>query len=156
MVLLTLVFGNATKEMAYKNGLIIPAIIINTNPIEILAMADMRSMEEQEPIYGFLKMLIKDLPNHKIEMYEKIPCVSLFGMAIKGYRRHFEPRPISWGYEDAGLIPKVVDIISEEEVTNDAFKNEWEMLYYVKDKLNKDLEYETAVFYDENLDEVEL
>lgn len=154
--LLTFVFGNATKKMAYKNGLIIPAIIINTSPIEILAMADMRTTEEQTPVYGFLKMIINTLPNHKVEINEKVPCVSLFGMAIKGYRRHFEPRPISWGFKDESLIPQTIEIISNDAAPNEFFKNEWEMLYKVKDKISEETARDTILFFDDNLNEVKI
>lgn len=156
IALLTFVFGNATKKMAYKNGLIIPAIIINTNPIEILAMADMRSSEEQTPVYGFQKMILKTLPNHKIEINEKVPCVSLFGMAIKGYRRHFEPRPISWGFKNESLIPQTIEIISNDEAPNDFFNNEWEMLYKIKDKISEETARDTVLFFDDNLNEVKI
>lgn len=152
---LILVFGGS-KKMAYKIGLIIPAIIVNTNPIEIVAMADMRSKEDQEPVYGFLKMIINNLPNHKIEIDEKVPCVSLFGSAIKGYRRHFEPRPISWGYAEESFIPQTVAVISQEATSSDLFNNEWEMLYKIKDRFTVDVAHNTVLFFDEDLNEVNI
>ena len=154
--LLTFVFGSATKKAAYQNGLIIPAVIINTNPIEILAMADMRSTDEQAPVYGFQKIKINTLPNHKIEINEKVPCVTLFGMAIKGYRRHFEPRPISWGFKDASLIRQTIEVISGDQTENEFFKTEWEMLYKAKDKISEETARDTVLFFDADLNEVKV
>lgn len=156
LALLTFVFGSATKKAAYKNGLIVPAIIINTSPVEILAMADMRTTEEQAPIYGFLKKSINNLPNHKIEIDEKIPCVTLFGMGIKGYRRHFEPRPISWGFKDKSLIEQTIEVISNDGTESEFFKTEWEMLYKAKEKISGEPTLDTVVFFDADLNEVKL
>ncbi len=98
LLLFSLSIGN---NSAYESGLITPAIIIETNPIKIIALADMRSEEDQEKIIlGCKKMTLKNLPNHHIKIGEKVPCVSLFSMAHKGYRQNFEPRPISWGYKN--------------------------------------------------------
>jgi len=149
-------FGNATlkKEIAYSDGLIIPAIVINTNPIEIIALANMSTEENQKPIYGCLKMQIKSLPNHKIVLDEKVPCVSLFGMEIKGYRRHFEPRPISWGFKDASLISKVINSISADKQEGE-FIDEWTMLQSLKNEM-KEAPYKEVIFFDQQLQKVEL
>ncbi|WP_156286312.1 DUF3239 domain-containing protein [Oceanivirga salmonicida] len=132
------------KEDAYQYGLIIPAIIVQTNPIKIIALANMCSEIGQDEIYAVKKMEIKKLPNHNIAIGEKVPCVSLFSEAVDGYRRYFEPRPICWGYKDSKHIKKA----------NDILKNDWEILNLLKEKV-KDNENE-IIFFDKNLNIVEM
>ncbi len=148
--------GSITKRIAYENGLIIPAIIIELNPITIIALADMRSSSEQEKvIWGCQKMTIKNLPNHKIELGEKIPCVSLFGMAVKGYRRHFEPRPISWGYKKEEYVSKTVDFITTDN-EDLLFESEWAILEKLADEMKELKEEKEVVFFDATLNRIEL
>ncbi len=154
IALLVLFFTmNINNTTVYESGLIVPAIIINTNPIKIIALADMRSDDEQKLIWGCQKITLKNLPNHKVEIGEKIPCVSMFGMAIDGYRRHFEPRPLSWGFADPNYISEVVDLI-----TNDGdcpnFTNEWEILEKLIDVMKTFEKENEVLFFDENLDKV--
>lgn len=142
---------------AYKNGLIVPAIIIETNPIKIIALADMRTEEQQEKlIWGCKKVTLKNLPNHKIEIGEKVPCVSLFSMASKGYRINFEPRPISWGYKNPDYIPKVIDVITNSDEDYHNYANEWEILENLVDTMKKTEKENKVLFFDENLNETTL
>ncbi len=157
ITLLVLFFTmNISNTTVYESGLIIPAIIINTNPIKIITLADMRSdVDEQKLIWGCQKITLKNLPNHKIEIGEKIPCVSMFGMAIKGYSRHFEPRPLSWGFANPNYISEVVDLITnDDECPN--FANEWEILEKLIDVMKTSDKENEVLFFDENLDKVEM
>ncbi len=153
LLLLSYSFGNSglKKRIAYESGLLIPAIIVNTAPLELLAMADMSTAAGQEPIYGFLKIAAKNLPNHKVELNEKVPCVSLFGMATKGYRRHFEPRPVSCGFKDPTLVTQAVAVISKGPTENRKFRTEWEMLYALRDKIGTGMKKGTILFFDKDL-----
>ncbi|QXP61636.1 DUF3239 domain-containing protein [Olleya sp. HaHaR_3_96] len=152
--MLTYSFGkaNVTKQIAYESGLIISAIVVETNPIKIIALADMRSSTDQKIIWGCQKMTIKNLPNHKIVVGEKIPCVSLFGIALKGYRRFFEPRPISWGYKNPDLISKTVELITNDSALES--DNEWVILEQLNTKMKNSMDKE-VVFFDEDLNKVE-
>jgi hypothetical protein len=143
------------KGMAYESGLLIPAIVIQTNPIELIALADMSSEEGQTPLYGCRKMKVQQLPHHQVKIDEKVPCATLFGAAIKGYRTHFEPRPICWGYKNSDYIKQVVDIIASDKdsLKDTKFESEWQMLLALKDKM-KSLNHEDVVIFDANLNEV--
>ncbi len=148
--------ASVNKRIAYESGLLIPAIIIELNPIKIIALADMRSSSTQEKvIWGCQKMTLNNLPNHNIEIGEKIPCVSLFGIAIKGYRRHFEPRPISWGFKDSSVITKAITFITND---NDdlSFENEWVILERLVNTMKEVKEEKEVLFFNEDLDRIEL
>ncbi len=130
-------------------SLLLLLFTLNINSV----LADMRSEEEQTLIWGCQKITLKNLPNHKIEIGEKIPCVSLFGMAINGYRRHFEPRPISWGFKNPDYLSQAVELITNNECPN--FTSEWEILEKLSNAM-KDFDKENeVVFFDEDLNRVE-
>ncbi len=153
LLLLSYSFGNGglKKRIAYESGLLIPAIIVNTAPLELLAMADMSTTAGQEPVYGFMKIAGRNLPNHEIVVNEKVPCVALFGSAKKGYRRHFEARPVCCGFADPKLVAQATTAISKEPTGNRKFRTEWDMLYALRDKIGVSMKPGTILFFDGDL-----
>jgi hypothetical protein len=147
--------GKATlqKSIAYEDGLLLPGIIVNTNPLQVVAMADMRSEEDQDVIYGCLKFTVAALPLHALVVGERVPCVSLFGMAVKGYRRHFEPRPVSWGYNDPEIVKNAIAAIDRVEEEDEA--SEWEILEQLVSKM-KDAPEKEVLFFNDRLEKVTL
>ncbi|WCM41912.1 DUF3239 domain-containing protein [Flavobacterium sp. CBA20B-1] len=134
------------KRIIYQNCLLIPAILIKIRPLTILALADMRSNDSKKMVWGCQKLTIKKLPFHQLQVDERVPCVSLFGMVVKGYRRHFEPRPISWGFVDELQRKKVLESIDELE---------WRVLEKLQPKMNGANEKE-VVFFDCKLNKINL
>lgn len=151
LIMLSVAFNKSIlqKEIAYENGLLIPAIITSLNPLEITAMADMSSSEEQSPLFGLIRMQVAALPGHELNLSEKIPCVSLFGMAVRGYRRHFEPRPICWGFAAKELYEAAKTAIAEDVVTDTPIlQNEWVLLEKVAPEM-KNFPHGEVSFFDE-------
>lgn len=146
--------GKATlqKSIAYEDGLLIPGIICSTNPLQLVAMADMSSEENQPRIYGCTKFSIAALPLHSLEVGTRVPCVSLFGMAVKGYRRHFEPRPVSWGYTDPNIIQGAIVAI---DTADDGEVSDWEILERLASKM-KDVPEKEIVFFNAHLERIAL
>lgn len=146
-------FGNPlhTKRIAYESGLLVPATVTSTTPLELVAMADMRSDDDIEPVWGLIKLQVKHIPHHTMSVGEKIPCVALFGMSVKGYRRHFEPRPVAWGYADKTLIAEAHNQINDTiRLADNRFVQEWEMLSLLADKM-KDQPCNEVLFVDNSL-----
>lgn len=141
-------FGRASlmKRIAYESGLLIPAILIDTQPLTLLALADIRSDENQDLVWGCQKLTIKELPLHQLKVGKKVACVSLFGMAVKGYRRHFEPRPVSWGFVDELYLKKALESIDELE---------WGVLEKLQPRM-KDANEKEVVFFDKELNNINL
>lgn len=75
LALLAYSFGNATlkKEIAYKDGLLILAIISNTSPLEIIALAPMGTREDQDIIYGCIKRRSTTYPVMPYKLMKKYP-----------------------------------------------------------------------------------
>ncbi|NDV77525.1 DUF3239 domain-containing protein [Dysgonomonas sp. 511] len=157
-VLATLIFtflsyafnSSLRREVAYKDGLLIPAIITSVSPLEILALADVSVIETSEPIYGVRKMKVNNLPNQEIVKGEKVPCAALFGAGHKGYRRMFEPRPICWGYSDKDLIAQATQAITEDKPEGN-FDDEWAMLSAIEAKYVDIIKDEDLTFFDKDL-----
>lgn len=154
-------FGKATvnKSIAYQNGLLIPGVIVSTNPIEVVAMADMSAAEDVPSRYGCVKFTAKALPNHIIREDEQVPCVALFGMATGGYRSYFQPRPVAWGWNSADVIAEAIEAISysaenpEADDSNDP--DEWGLLQVLAPKMKGETEYGEVRFFEVEPDEDE-
>lgn len=133
------------KRIAYESGLIIPAVITETQPLTLLALADIRGDEEKDLVWGCRKIIVHQLPHHHLCISEKIPCASLFGMSVKGYRRYFEPRPISWGFPDENHRQQALESIGEEE---------WHVLAQLEPQM-KEVPKDLVVFFDKDLNKIE-
>jgi hypothetical protein len=140
------------KRVAYESGLLVPAILVNNEPLELIAMADMRAEEDRDAVFGCVKIKVNTLPNHQIKVGEKVPCVALFGMANGGYRRNFEPRPVAWGYKDANVIRQAIESVAVDGAPDDTdFQDEWEMLHALVPKMAT-AQYNEIRFFDPNLE----
>lgn len=131
------------KGEVYTHGLLIPAIITHINPTRILALADVTDGIKPDLIWGFRYLEVQNLPNHTIQIGEKIPCVALFSIAIKGVRRYMEPHPLCWGTANATHIQQAIDAIDE---------NEWTILEENKDKIKVEDDQDVITFFTENLE----
>lgn len=76
-------------------------------------------------------------------------------MALKGYRRHFEPRPVAWGFKDTELISQAIEAITADDGES-ASNNEWEILYQLKGEINKLPTDNEVSFFDKNLNKISL
>lgn len=119
------------KEMAYKDGLITPAIIVSTDPIELIAMANMRFSEDGDEVYGCKRIRVESLPLHTLRIGEKVPCASLFLGKRDGHYKVFNTRPVCWGFDDAGVIERAIESVSDDD-DFEFFDNAREMLAHVE------------------------
>ncbi len=147
--------GNSllNKRIAYESGLIIPAIIVSRNPIQLLSIANVAADEDIQTLYGARLLNVNQLPQHDIVIGEKVPCVALFGMAVKGYRRHYEPRPIAWGFKERLFIDQAIDSISNDiELIQQHPTHEWDILNKIHSKYLNKISHEELTFFSEDLE----
>ncbi len=124
--------------VAYQQGLLVPSVVVNTNPIRIVALAPLESSMSIPSLMGAKKMTIAHLPLHALKIGEKVPCVALFGGNEDGYYTNFEPRVIAWGIASREVIERAIEVIDGEE---------WAFLEAVKDRIPEGMkEYEVACF----------
>jgi hypothetical protein len=115
------------KGDAYRNGLLIPGIISNLNPLTITCLADVRTSGDDENdeaegiVWGVKQVVVPQLTVHPEQLGEQVPCVSLFGEtdADGEIYLNFEPRPLVWGTDDNSIIAQARQAIDDEE---------WELL----------------------------
>lgn len=110
------------KGDAYRNGLLIPGIISNLNPLTITCLADVRTSDDEDDetsgiMWGVKQVVVPELTVHSEQLGEQVPCVSLFGEtdAQGEHYVNFEPRPLAWGTDDTGIIAQARQAIDDEE-----------------------------------------
>jgi Protein of unknown function (DUF3239) len=109
------------KGDAYRSGLLIPGIVTNLSPLTVTCVTDARTgeypVEAGEPMWGVREVLVEELPLHASQLGEQVPCVSLFGETNEegSYYTNFEPRPLSWGTENARIIEQARQAIDNDE-----------------------------------------
>jgi len=141
------------SEGVYKNGLLMPAIITSTNPLQILVLANMGNGLNTRPVWGCRKINIKALPHHQLVLGEQIPCVAFFNNVVKNNTRmHFEPRPLCWATQNMEVIQNANNYIKndEDEEMPAGCKNEWDMLKLLQLKM-ADIKHQKVVFFDDAL-----
>lgn len=111
---------------AYEEGLLVPGMIIRTEPLIILVIAELTALEGCESRYGCYALEVKNLPGAKRELYGKIPCSSLFRYEGGNYHSAFQPRPLYWGTPNLDEIRAALWQLDKEQEENS--ENEWEIL----------------------------
>jgi hypothetical protein len=110
-------FRNASPKAVYEKGLLIGAIITNENPLQIVAMAEMQTAEDDPVCWGLKRLDVKELPLHKIKKGERVPCAAMFGgaMPFAALWSEFEAHPACWATGDAASLEKAKRAIDETE-----------------------------------------
>lgn len=109
------VYRNAAGGSAYTSGLLVPAVVVQTHPIELVALANVLCDDVEPEQLACKRFSVKNLPMHPIAAGERVPCMALFGGKEKGMWTNFEPRPLCWITEDAEAIRRNVERIEERE-----------------------------------------
>ena len=120
-------YYNAAGSAAYTSGALVPAIVVRTAPIELLALANVDCSKEDadlEAQWAYKRFSVKRLPVHRVELGERVPCMALFGGAKDGRWTRFEPRPLCWATSDAAAIRRNIERIDDTE---------WDMLSHITD-----------------------
>ncbi|MCL2605657.1 MAG: DUF3239 domain-containing protein [Coriobacteriia bacterium] len=129
------------KLIDYQASEFSPAIIHRTDPLTVIALVPLLTFEVPAPQrYGCQEFEVKELPGHKIEVGERIPCAVDYNSdnQVPAYFSSFNVRPLCWATRDLQAIQHNIDMIS-----NDGSKS-WEAL----DKLAKKLPFsDTKILY---------
>lgn len=64
----------------YEEGLLVPGMVVNTQPLTILAIANLVAHNGVPVINACRSLVVKELDGAKKELYEKIPCSCFFVM----------------------------------------------------------------------------
>ena len=131
--------GRGASAAVYSGGLLIPAHITSLEPLQLVALANMSSDDEDtDETYGIRQVTLKELPVHSLRIGERVPCAASFGGNHNGVWGYFEPRPLVWATDDPVLITVSIAVIPEEE---------WTRLYQLTRQL-ADIQDDQVAFYD--------
>jgi hypothetical protein len=109
------------KGDAYRNGLLIPGIVSNLNPLTITCLTDVRTGDDENEaegiVWGVKEVVAPQLTVHPERLGEQVPCVSLFGETDTAGEIYlnFEPRPLAWGTDENSIIAQARQAIDDEE-----------------------------------------
>lgn len=149
VALIALFFSRASMAAgggsAYKSGLLIPAEVTSTNPVQIVALAnisnkdddDDEQSDETEVQWAAKRLNIPSLPLHEPAVGQRVPCAALFGGSSKGLHVAFEPRPLSWATSNIEEIKRNEEVITQEE---------WDFLQEIVDRVPEHEEDQIALF----------
>ena len=110
--------GRRASAAVYSGGLLILARTTSLEPLQLVALANMSSDDEDtDETYGIRQVTLKELPAHSLRIGERVFCAASFGGDYNGAWGHFEPRPLVWATDDPLLIMVSIAMIPEEEWT---------------------------------------
>lgn len=134
------------KEV-YEEGLLVPGLIVKTQPLTIMAIANLVAQDGAKTINGCFNLVVKELDGADKKLYEKIPCSCFFCYEGGSYHSSFEPHPLYWGTSDKQEINAA--LIQVEEDNKENSQDEWEVLKQTA-KQFPTLENEQIILLDEN------
>lgn len=113
------------KEI-YEEGLLVPGMVINTNPLTVMAIANMVAHNGADTINGCYNLIVKDIDGAKKELYEKIPCSCFVRYEDGSYHSAFFPYPLYWGTDNKDEINTALSKAEKDNMENS--KDEWEVI----------------------------
>lgn len=131
----------------YEEGLLVPGMVINTQPLTVLAIANLVAHDGVPVVNACYNLIIKELDGAKKELYEKIPCSCFFCYQGGSYHSNFDPHPLYWGTGSRQEIDEALRQVEEDNKQN--FQDEWEVLKRIAQQYPT-LENGEMILLDEN------
>lgn len=113
------------REM-YEEGLLVPGMIVKTEPLTIMAIANMTARDGAATVNGCYCLEVKELDGAQKILFEKIPCSCFFCYEGGDYHSSFQPHPLYWGTADQQSIQEALRQVEEDNKENT--RDEWEVL----------------------------
>lgn len=110
----------------YEEGLLVPGMIVSTQPLTVLAIANLVAHDGAPVINACYSLAVKELDGAKKELYEKIPCACFFCYEDGSYHLNFAPHPLYWGTDSPQEIEAALRQAEEDNKQNT--QDEWEVL----------------------------
>lgn len=134
------------REM-YEEGLLVPGMIVKTEPLTIMAIANMTARDGAATVNGCYCLEVKELDGAQKILFEKIPCSCFFCYEGGDYHSSFQPHPLYWGTADQQSVQEALRQVDEDNKENT--KDEWEVLKEVARQF-PDLGNGNLILLDEN------
>ena len=140
-------FSDEYLAEIYEEGLLVPGMIVKTQPLTILAIANMVAQDGADTVNGCYCLVVDELDGAKKELYEKVPCSCFFRYEGGPYHSAFQPHPLYWGTGDRQEVEVALRQVEEDNRENS--RDEWEVLREVAERFPA-LEDEDIILLDEN------
>lgn len=140
-------FSDEYLAEIYEEGLLVPGMIVKTQPLTILAIANIVAQEGADTVNGCYCLVVDELNGAKKELYEKVPCSCFFRYEGGPYHSAFQPHPLYWGTADRQGIEAALRQVEEDNKENS--RDEWEVLREMAERFPA-LEDEDIILLDEN------
>lgn len=131
----------------YEEGLLVPGMVVNTQPLTVMAIANLVAHDGVPTVNACYNLVVKDLDGAKKEMYEKIPCSCFFCYQGGSYHSNFDPHPLYWGTGNSQEIEAALRQAEEDNRENS--RDEWEVLKRIAEQY-PDLGNGEMILLDEN------
>lgn len=89
---------------AYTEGALCPGMIINLNPLTIMVLATMNADDRHPNRFACFKLIVENLPDTRLALYEKLPASCMFDYNGGGYHYAVQPFPLCWATGDKQAI----------------------------------------------------
>ena len=125
----------------------VPGMIVKTEPLTIMAIANMTARDGAATVNGCYCLEVKELDGAQKILFEKIPCSCFFCYEGGDYHASFQPHPLYWGTADQQSIQEALRQVEEDNKENT--RDEWEVLKEVARQF-PDLGNGNLILLDEN------
>ncbi len=140
-------FSDEYLAEIYEEGLLVPGMIVKTQPLTILAIANMIAQDGADTVNGCYCLVVDELDGARKELYEKVPCSCFFRYEGGPYHSAFQPHPLYWGTADRQGIEAALRQVEEDNKENS--RDEWEVLREIAERF-PEMENEDIILLDEN------
>lgn len=140
-------FSDKYLAEIYEEGLLVPGMIIKTQPLTVLAIANLVAQDGADTVNGCYCLVVNELDGAVNTLYEKIPCSCFFHYEGGSYYTSFQPHPLYWGTADRGEIADALYRVEEDNKENS--KDEWEVLKEIAGQF-PNLEDQDIILLDKN------
>ena len=128
----SIVLKSFIMKEVYEEGLLVPGMVVNTQPLTVLAIASLAAHEGVPTVNACRCLVVKDLDGAKKELYEKIPCSCFFCYEGGSYHSNFDPHPLYWGTDNRQEIDAALRQAEEDNQQNP--QDEWEVLQRIAEQ----------------------
>lgn len=131
----------------YEEGLLVPGLIVKTQPLTIMAIANLVAQDGADTINGCYNLVVKNLEGAKKQLYEKVPCSCFFRYEGGPYHSAFQPHPLYWATTNRQEIDAALRQVEEDNKENS--RDEWEVLKEMAERF-PDLKNGEIIMLNEN------
>lgn len=100
--------GKKTVIETYTEGNMVPGMITSTDPLTVMAVSSLNTDEDHTERLACYKLVVEELPDTKIQLYEKVPCACVYRYEGGVYHSGMQAFPLCWATDDKAAMNRVL------------------------------------------------